>query len=224
MQIGTRRLLVAVVAALSIAPRSEAFETRLEVDPSVDVDALATSGVVAVKPTERQGRALVSDASAVLRVDASRILAVASDFGRYDDMKMPFVEDSRVVERQGPTVYVWTSMSMSGQASLHYLDVRLLSAINPRGSTGTMWEMIPRRAPWPYTDEPGFTRIDGSFYVEALPSSAEELPNTYVRYFLSASPDTSVPDFLVDLAAKNRIRRGVRNVIGVIAREAAALR
>ena len=67
---------------------------------------------------------------------------------------------------------------------------------------------------------PDIDLVDGSFYVEPMAVAAGEAPKTYVRYFLSASPDTSVPDFLVDLAAKNQIRRGVRNVILTLAREA----
>ena len=215
--------LLSAIAALVLSIQANAFQSRLEIDPAVDLAALSASGQPVVKPTLRDGDALFSEASAVIPAAAEKVLAVASDFDRYDDMHMPYVEDSRVVERQGQTFYVWTSMSMTGQSSIHYLDVRLLSGLNPRGAAATLWEMTPRRPSWPYSSEPGFTRIEGSFFVQALQTAAGEPPRTYVRYFLSASPDAGIiPDFLVDIVAKGRFRTGMANVIRIVSREALA--
>lgn len=193
-----------------------AFETRFEIDPSVNVEQLSQTREIAVH-TESLGDIIHSDASAVLRVDFKRLEYVSADYDRYVEMKMPNVKKSKIVERAGDTVYTFTQMSAFGKSSKHYLEVLLLPMIGNQGAAGSQWQLTPRRTQWPFEEKSLFTRLDGSWFMQPLPDGT-----IYVRYFLAARFNLdNIPEDLVIWVAKKQLGDGVKQVIQTLARQAA---
>jgi hypothetical protein len=101
-------------------------------------------------------------------------------------------------------------MTTSGQTSKHYYEVRLL----PEGS---VWHQVSRRAPWTDEDDSAFLLNEGSWYMEPQADGS-----IYVRYFLALQIDTSIPGFIVDLVAGQKLVQGVKDVVRVLARASGA--
>src|SRR5262245_22102561 len=73
-----------------------AGEARFGVDGSLDLTELARTGRMAIS-VERVGNVYTLDASAVLRVDAQRLLGVSLGYERYAQIGVPNLRASRVV-------------------------------------------------------------------------------------------------------------------------------
>jgi hypothetical protein len=197
--------------ALAVATGSVgASETRMGRDPRVSLDTLKREQKVRVT-VSRAGGVYQIDASALLLgADPSKLRTASSDFDRYVDMGMPNLKASRIVERQGNRLWTWSHLSTSGQTSKHYYEVELL----PEGST---WFQVPRRAGWTLPDDSAFRRNEGSWFMEPLADGS-----IYVRYFLLLEIDSSIPDFIIDLVAGQKLATGVKDVVRVLARVAGA--
>lgn len=202
---------------IAIFPQAWAYESRFEIDPKQNLSVLAAQSQVAVQ-VYRKGDAYYSDASAVLRVDAKKIFEASLDYDRYSQMKMPYVKESHRVEAAGrDTLYTWTRMTCAGVVSEHYLEVKVEPSLGPQGiGYGMQWQLTPAKASWSYNEDSSFTRLDGSWYVQPL-----EDGTVYVRYFLAAAIDTSLPTFLIEGVVRNQFSSGVKELIQVLAREAA---
>jgi hypothetical protein len=194
-----------------------AFDARFQIDPAADLVQLERSGDITAKVVKSNG-AYRSDASAVLNVNIHTLFAKSIDFDHFQQMGIPNVEQSKIVEYNGGDIlYTWTQMSTAGRTSKHYLEVRIDRHLTRSGAMGVMWELSPKRASWPYVSDSAFDRLEGSWYVEPLPNG-----KVYVRYFLNGDVDTSLPSFLVDLVAKRQFKKGVEDIIRILAREAGA--
>ena len=215
------RTAFAVLAVLLVSQPASAFDTRFSVDPRVDLTEMRRTGRMKIWAAH-DGPVISADASAILRADSDLILEVAADFNAYVRMGMPFVEESHIVQGEGQSnLFTWTQMSTLGQTSQHYLEVRIVKNLNRHSGAGNMWQLATRRNSWPYPSDPSFTALDGSFYVQPLAPAGDGTPRTYVRYYMAADPDTSIPDSIVRGIAKRQFKRGVAQVIGAVAREAA---
>jgi hypothetical protein len=190
---------------LLLSAPSFASETRLSIDPTVDLDQLRSSGQVTVR-VDRDGSTFRSDASAVLPVDEARLIAAAEDYDHYVAMGMPQLRESHLVARSGNTLEVWAWMSFDGQTSKHYLEVTALPSVG--NGEGASWVLTHRESGWPYADSPAFSQLDGSFYVETLSPG-----QVYCRYFLAATIDSVIPGFLLNLVAGKVFHDGVQGVV-----------
>ena len=198
------------LALLLVNAAALASEARLVRDPRVSLDTLRTEHRVQLSVDKRGGVYRI-DASAVLvGTQLERLRSASADFDRYTKMGMPNLIASKVVQRSGQTVWTWSHLSTSGQTSKHYYEVHLL----PEGST---WFQVPRRAPWTDEDDSAFSLNEGSWYME--PQSDGSI---YVRYFLALQIDTAIPEFIVDMVAGQKLAKGVRDVVRVLARDAGA--
>src|SRR5437868_2843633 len=90
-----------------------AFDTRFQMDPSVNLQDIEASGAIPVKVT-RSDRTFYSDASAVMKVDQQKLLASSLDYDHYVQMGMPNLSESRLVETapDGATLYIWADMHL----------------------------------------------------------------------------------------------------------------
>lgn len=204
-------VFTALMVALTLfSPSSlHAYESMFELDPKVDVAKLKSSGEIVLR-TSRTGEVFRADASAVLTgVDLKQLLKVSADFDRYAKMGMPNLKESQVVSRQGDLLYMWSYMATLGLVSRHYYEVRL----HPHGSE---WELASRRTSWPYEESTPFTRNEGSWFVKELPGGG-----IYVRYYIVASADLILPAATLEHVMKKQLGTGARQVIQILAREAA---
>jgi hypothetical protein len=211
-------LTLILAAAALVTPRVVAAgEARFGVDASLDLAELTRTGRVVIS-VERVGNVYTLDASAVLRVDPRRLLGVSLGYERYAEIGVPNLRASRVVSAapDGDVLYTWNWMSCFGQASKHYLAVRVVRHLPTPGAAGIHWELVPRQPGWPYEDAPAFQRLDGSWYLEPLPDGA-----VYARYFMVAVLDPTLPEGLRAWAVKGQLRDGTRGVIQALSREAA---
>lgn len=103
-----------------------------------------------------------------------------------------------------------------GQTSKHYLTVHVARSLAAPGSAGIRWELASRQAAWPYEDAPAFRRLDGSWYIEPLSDDT-----VYVRYYMVASLDSSMPEGLRAWAVKEQLREGTLGVVQALSQEAA---
>jgi hypothetical protein len=212
-----RLTLLLAAAALDTTGVAAAGEARFGVDGSMDVAELARTGRVAVS-VERVGNVYTLDASAVLRVDAQRLLGVSLGYERYAEIGVPNLRASRLVSAapDRDVLYTWSWMSCFGQTSKHYLAVRVARNLSTPGAAGIRWELAPRQPAWPYEDAPAFRRLDGSWYLEPLPDGT-----VYARYYMVAVLDPTLPEGLRAWAVKGQLREGTRGVIQALSREAA---
>lgn len=216
MRILTAPFVATLVILLSNSP-ARAFEDRFLIDESVDLAALERSGEILVR-SARDGEIYTADASAVLKVDPARLLAVSTDYDRYDEMGMPNVRESRQVAAGQRYIYTWTHMESGAFVSQHYLEVEVLSRLDAPGSAGARWQLAPydQIRNHPYDNSPAFSRLDGSWYIQELRPGV-----VYVRYYLAADVAFAAPDWLISRFVKKHFSEGVRQVIQVLAREAA---
>jgi hypothetical protein len=212
-----RLTIILAAAALDTTRVAAAGEARFGVDGSLDLAELTRTGRV-VMSIERVGNVYTLDASAVIRVDAQRLLGVSLGYERYAEIGVPNLRASRVVSGapDGNLLYTWNWMSCFGQTSKHYLAVRVVRNLTIPGAAGIRWELAPRRPAWSYEEAPAFQRLDGSWYLEPLPDGA-----VYARYFMVAVLDPTLPEGLRAWVVKGQLRDGTRGVIQALAREAA---
>jgi hypothetical protein len=204
-----------VLFLLLIALPVSAYETRFEIDKSLNLNDLANSGQVQIKLNKTKG-VYYTDASAVLNTDAETLLRLSTDYDHYKEMGFPNVEASRVVERVNDShLYTWTHMSTSGVTSKYYLQVLISWGLNPAGAIGIQWEQARRKPNWPYEDKSAFSRFDGSWYLETISPG-----KVYLRYFVAADIDLPLPGFLIDGIVKKQLKDGVRDLIQLLARKA----
>jgi hypothetical protein len=214
----------AILLALIFFPiASSAYDSRLGIDPQIHLDQLSRTGKIEVR-TARHGGSFKSDASAVLQaVDFNRLWAASLAYDRYAEMGMPGLQQSRLVQTTPSHLYIWSHMTAMGQTSRHYLEVRKSLGL-PRDARATEWQLVhpPASRLFSFPDEPSFSTMDGSWYIERL--SAGTRPGSdrvYVRYFLSADPTVRLPDILIGGIARDKFSQGVAQVIRALAREAA---
>jgi ribosome-associated toxin RatA of RatAB toxin-antitoxin module len=193
-----------------------AGETRFGADATQDLGELARTGRLAIS-VERTNDLYRIDASAVLRVDARRLLGASIDYERYQQFGVPNLRASHVVSGapSKDLLYTWSWVSYLGYASKHYLAVQVVRNLQVSGATGICWELVSRQPAWTYEDASAFTRLDGSWYIEPL---AEDV--VYVRYYLVAALDQSVPEGLRAWAVKRQLREGTRGVVEALAHQA----
>lgn len=158
------------------------------------------------------------DASAVLRVDPQRLLDVSIDYDRYAEMGIPNLQESHVVSATPgrDVVYTWNSMRCLGQSSKHYLAVQIAKGLTPSGAAGIQWQQVHRQPAWPYEEASAFSRLGGSWYLEPLAEVT-----VYVRYFMAAVLDPSIPEGMISWLIKRQLSEGTRALIHTLAREAA---
>ncbi len=201
-----RILILAVGVLLSVSPSPAAYagETRMHRDPAVDVPALISKGAIVVR-TGRNGARYEADSSAVLSgVSFAKLQANSADVGEFRKMGMPNVKQSKWVVREARSAVAWTEMSMAGQTSRHYLDVQF-------EGNGCYWELTQKRPSWPHEEDSKFRVLDGSWYMEDLGQG-----RVYVRYFLSAEIDSSVPDFLIENVLNSQLPASMRKGIRIL--------
>ena len=206
-----------IVWALHGVTAAHAGESRFAIDRSKDLAELARSGRVAVS-VERAGGVYTLDASAILRVDARRLLDVSLAYERYAEIGVPNLRASHVVSGAAGSdvLQTWSWMSCMGQSSKHYLTVHVARSLAAPGSAGIRWELASRQASWPYEDAPAFRRLDGSWYLEPLGDDA-----VYVRYYMVASLESTMPEGLRAWAVKEQLREGTLGVVHALSHEAA---
>jgi hypothetical protein len=218
-----------LVLALCVASLASAFESRFEVDAQVSLEDLATQGTPYVVSGRTNG-AYWADASAVLsQVDVAKLFAAAQDYDDYVQFGMPYLNESHVVERESAELlYTWASMTYSIAGidinAEYYLEARIHPDLDSAGARGMEWQVVPRKANWPYEDDhPRFDRNDGSFYIQPLADG-----RAYVRYFITS--DIEVPlgrfgrFFGGDKIIQGALRKGAGNVITALAKQAAVNR
>src|SRR5262245_42492866 len=181
-----------------------AGEARFGADPTQDLGELARTGRLAIS-VERTDDVYRLDASAVLRVDARRLLGASVDYERYAQFGVPNLRASHVVSGapSEDVLYTWNWVSYLGHASKHYLAVHVVKGLAVPGAAGIRWELVPRRPAWTYEEASAFTQLDGSWYIEPLADGG-----VYVRYYLVAALDPSVPEALRAWAVKRQLREG----------------
>jgi len=213
---GARSAFTWLGLVLICARVTAAGEARLSQDPTQDLAELARTGRLAIS-VERADDVYRLDASAALRVDARRLLGVSLDYERYAQLGVPNLRASHVVSSAPgeDVLYTWNWVSYLGYASKHYLAVHVVRDLAVRNAVGIRWELVSRRPAWTYEDASAFTRLDGSWYVEPLADGG-----VYVRYYLVAGLDTSVPEALRAWAVKRLLREGTRGVVEALAHEA----
>lgn len=205
-----------VTSALLIwAPAARAFDTHFGVNPAVSLPQLEESASTSTS-SGHNGNIYWADASAVLHVDAAKLFAASQDYDQYVQFGMPHLNESHVVEHESPDVlFTWASMSIFTLHSQHYLEVHMHPSLSVEGSRGMEWQLAPKQPDWPYNNAPGFTRSDGSFYIEPLSDSS-----VYVRYYLSNDVNLSLGG-LLNGVIQSQLRKGAADVIMVLARQAA---
>ena len=191
-------------------------EARFGMDPTQDLGELARTRRLAIS-VERTDDVYRLDASAVLRLDAQRLLGVSVDYERYAQFGVPNLRSSHVVSGapSEDVLYTWNWISYLGYASKHYLAVHFVRGLAVPGAAGIRWELVSRQPAWTYEDASAFTRLDGSWYMEPLPEGG-----VYVRYYVAAVLDASVPEALRAWAVKRQLRDGTRGVVEALAHEA----
>lgn len=209
------------VLALVFTFQAHGYESRLQQDPRADLAKLERSGRIKIT-TDREKSVYISDASAVLAVDPERLFQVSLDYNRYREMKMPHVRQSRLVEKAGDHLYIWTHMSVSIVSSRHYLEVRVHPRLDSNEARGMEWQLHrpSASAGWSYPDAPAFSRIDGSWYIKPLGRKANGEELVYVRYYLVADVNAPFPDGLISGIVQKQLADGVRGVIQTLARHA----
>jgi hypothetical protein len=208
--------VLCVVWALHGAAAAHAGEARFSIDRTKDLTELARTGRVAVS-VDRVGGVYTLDASAILRVDARRLLDVSLAYERYANIGVPNLRASHVVSGApgSDVLQTWSWMSCMGQSSKHYLTVHVARSLAAPGSAGIRWELASRQASWPYEDAPAFRQLDGSWYLEPLGDDT-----VYVRYYMVASLESSMPEGLRAWAVKEQLREGTLGVVYALSREA----
>lgn len=232
--------LLLCAGILGLASSALGGETRFEVDSSMDLAELARDGQPLVS-TRREGDVFRTDASAVLSVDADRLFAVSKDFNDYVRMRMPHLRASVVLDEAGDILHTWNWMEIdirvfgtrTKQVSRHCYEVRLQKTL-PEQAMGNEWYLhpcpaqVPESVPAPlrraYRDASAFSRMDGSWYIKRLPDGADGKPRVYVRYFLEYVFKSGIPNFIIEIVAKDELNRGIRDVILTLAREAGSQR
>lgn len=193
---------------------ASAYESRLEIDPALkpaDLDHLRASGEVVARTWKTNGT-FYADASAVVAgADVEKLKAASLDFDRYAQMGMPAVKDCKVVERKGDYLYNWNHLNQFGIVSKHYLEVHVLPV-------GSEWELAQRRPAWPYAQDTTFTRLDGSWFMQALPDGK----GVYLRYFVASVMDLGFLESVVEGQVKKQMGDGVKAMVQILAKEAAA--
>jgi hypothetical protein len=220
MLIRSSQLLKTIGSALTAslllsAPAAWAFDTHFGVNPAVSLQQLESNATTSTS-SGRNGNIYWADASAVLHADAAKLFAAAQDYDRYVEFGMPHLNDSHVVERDSPELlFTWASMSIITLHSQHYLEVLVHPSLGADGSRGMEWQLAPKKPEWPYVNAPGFTRSDGSFYIQPLQDGT-----VYVRYYLSNDVDVPLGGLLSGVI-QSQLRKGAADVIMVLARQAA---
>jgi hypothetical protein len=188
----------------------------LEIDRTQDLAELVRNGRVAIGVDQDHG-AYTLDASAVLPGRAHDLLRVALDYDRYASLGVPTLRESHMlaVTAETDVFYAWTWMSALGRSSKQYLRVRVRRDLARPGAAALEWTLAPRQAGWPYEQAPAFVRLDGFWYLQPIDDRV-----TYVRYYLSAVPDPTLPDAVVAWLVKRQLREGARAVIEALARAA----
>ncbi|MCC7440019.1 MAG: hypothetical protein IT285_00200 [Bdellovibrionales bacterium] len=225
---------IALVSALWTSAAS-GENPRFTIDPRVNIAALAGQlGEPTIRSSYSQGR-FDADASAVIIADFARLRRAAFDFDRYVAMSMPYLHGSHTVGSAGGGIaHIWNWMSMAlgpfNQTTKHCFLVHFHPSISSY-SSGSEWQIdpcpsgaqarLPQHLQPEFEDDPAFDRLDGIWYMEALPALSENgAPKIYVRYATVAEPD--VPGVgLVAGAIRSRMESGAKRVIGILAREAA---
>jgi hypothetical protein len=217
--------LLGLALALAFFSPAWAFQPRFGVDPRVDLSRLAASDAIDLKVAAEYYEIQV-DASAVLEGVALDALWKASlSFASWSGWGMPGVREMRVVARPAEREQlVWAHMRQSGVSSRHYLRVQWNEALEPstgaRGNTFVLHQ--PAR---PYRvgsgpsarvleNDPSFRSFSGSWYLLPLDGG-----RVYVRYFVEASVLSSFPSWLVSPIVKSAMPDGVREMIGILARQ-----
>jgi hypothetical protein len=210
-------VLACLALILAGARLGTAGEARLAVDPRQDLAGLARPGQVAVSVERRDGVYRL-DASAVLHADQARVLQVSVDYDRYPRMGMPHLRAMRVVSTasEGDLVHAWTWMSCLGQASKHYLAIRIRRELGPGRAAAIEWTLTRRQPGWPYAEAPAFARLDGWWYLEAVGDG-----ETYVRYGTTAVLDPAIPEAVLGWLVTRQLGDGARGIIETVARHAA---
>jgi hypothetical protein len=208
--------MVVGLVALFQASVSFAYDSRFEINPDLagQLDQLAQNHTTTTS-SGRSGNQYWVDASAVLKVDAAKLLAASLDYDHYVQFGMPHLNDSRVVETASPDLfYTYASMSYITMSSRHYLEIRVHRTINDRGGAGLEWELTPKRASWPYNESSSFTRLEGSFFIQPLADG-----NVYVRSYLTNDVNVPLGSLLSGIIQK-ALRNGAADVIMALARQA----
>lgn len=151
------------------------------------------------------------DASTVVVGDLDRIWKASLDYERYKEMGIPNLVTNQIVERSptGDGLILWTHMINAGDHSKHFMEVRFA-----RERGGISWAQIPKREPWPQVEKSSFAWMIGSLYLE--PVSTDKV---YIRYFMKAKLKIGWPDFLIAWFVENTIKKGVRDILSVLARQ-----
>jgi ribosome-associated toxin RatA of RatAB toxin-antitoxin module len=211
-----RLTLLSALLVLVVSHSASAYDSHFGIDPALKdkLGFLAKSHRTNLT-SGRTGNLFTVDASAVLKVDAAKMLAAALDYDHYVAFGMPHLNESHVVERASPDLlYTFASMSYLTMHSQHYLEVRTQRAMSSNGAAGIEWELVQRHPSWQYNDSPAFSRMDGSFYLEPLTDG-----NVYVRYYLANEVKSSLAGLFPGIV-KNALTNGAADVIMVLARQA----
>src|SRR3954464_3611043 len=131
-----------LLLTLLLGASAFAYDSRLEVDPTQDLQALERSGEVKIGFT-RDDRRIAIDASAVLKVDLEKLYSVVVDFDHYIAYGVPDLREIHVVDRgPGDLLYQWQNLVAAGQESEQYLEVRLKPALADTQARATEWQMV----------------------------------------------------------------------------------
>jgi hypothetical protein len=218
--------LFGLLLSLALTQSAWAFDSYLEVDRDVSLSDLAARGTPLVS-SGRDGGMYWADASAVLsRVSVEKLFAAAQDYGHYTDFGMPYLNQSRIVEKQTPEhLFTWASMTYRiagiSISSQYYLEVNVRSRLDNRGGRGMEWQIVPKKREWSYADNHSrFSKNDGSFYILPLANG-----RVYVRYYVTS--DIQVPlgrvgrFFGGNKVIQGALRQGASSVITALAKQAA---
>jgi hypothetical protein len=204
-----------LLAGMVISASAFAYDSRFAIDPDQDLAALESSHEINLKLT-RQDKKVFVDASAVYDVGAEKLYAVVGDFDNYVKYGVPDLKAVHVVERgPGDTLYQWQDLSAAGRESEQYCEVHLKPALTNTQARATEWQMVPRRANWPYDESSQFTTIEGSWYMEPLKDG-----KLYTRYFQSVTIGSSLPGWLIELIVKSTVVADTKKVIDVLVKTA----
>lgn len=206
-------MFCAVILALFGFSSAHAFGLADGRDSSVSMPELTRTGKAQIKIAVRNGHTLVDASIVYTGVSYDRLWRVSTDLDNYMRLNMPGLVQSSVVEQApGNLFYLWSHMSLLGQDSKHYFEVR-------KAPEGSEWSQIGKRAPWPHPEDSAFKDVRGYWFLDEIEANV-----VYARYVSDAEVDSVVPDFIVDLVAKSHLRDAINDMMNTLYKEAARVR
>jgi hypothetical protein len=176
---------------LAVSPRVRLQEmTRMDMRSSQGTQNMDG---IELSPVTRAGTYLSVEASMILKnADFNALLSDSRAFGRYVQMGMPNLRDSRIVVPGAQEFITWTHMATSTPLGLresrHFMQVRLTPAPNSEQGQGQTWVLYSptdaerRRLGITLPENSAFWDFEGAWYMQPLSDGS-----IYCRYYIAGT-------------------------------------